>query len=152
MTRTHIPRAPLLLGLSGLLPFIWGAATHLAPEIGAPIAALLGIGFSGQAILTAYGITILAFMSGTIWGFATRSPNPAAIWGFALSVLPALFGFFTFRAAPSLACLALAIGFAGLLTLDLRSQRLGEAPPWWLSLRFLLTSIVVLCLMVGALG
>ncbi|MEM1272677.1 MAG: DUF3429 domain-containing protein [Pseudomonadota bacterium] len=149
MTATRIPTVPLILGLSGLIPFIWGAATHLIMP-----AALLDTPswqlFTGRNVLLAYGITILSFMSGTIWGFATRSPNPTAAWGFALSVLPALFGFFAFRAAPGLACLALVFGFVALLSLDLRAIRLAEAPHWWLPLRLILTTVVCACLLVGA--
>ncbi len=28
-----IPRAPLVLGLAGLIPFLWGAATLLSPSL-----------------------------------------------------------------------------------------------------------------------
>ena len=39
-----------------------------------------------------------------------------------------------------------------LLALDLRAMFRREAPPWWLRLRLILTAIVTLCLLAGALG
>lgn len=146
---TRIPPAPLALGLAGLIPFLWGAATHLSPDLAT---AMPWPAFSGQRLLVTYGLTILAFMSGVIWGFATRSPNPAAAWGFVLSVLPALWGLFVFSAAPALACAAIAAGFIVLLALDFRAVRLAEAPHWWLPLRLILTSVASISLLVGAFG
>ena len=148
MSATRIPTTPLILGLSGLIPFLWGAATHLWP----PAQSLRDpfIDFTGQSLLLTYGLTILAFMSGTIWGFATRSPNPAAARGYALSVLPALWGVFAYALPISLGLLALSLGFSALIALDLRAIRLAEAPHWWLPLRLILTTVAVACLLVGA--
>lgn len=145
----QIPKAPLLLGLAGLLPFFGGAATVIWPlDSTGPLATL-----NGHAILTFYGITILAFMSGVLWGFATQSPAAIAAQGYALSVLPALWGFFTlFVSDEAMRLLALAVGFLALLPLDRRARSLKEAPEWWLTLRVLLTGVVFLCLMVGALA
>ncbi len=154
MSATRIPIAPLLLGLSGLIPFIWGAVTTRLPELATiRLGADMSIAIlHGRAVLIIYGVTILAFMSGIIWGFATRSPNPAAAWGYALSVLPALWGFFAFNLAERWACGALAAGLVVLLALDLRAIRLAEAPHWWLPLRLILTTVAAACLLVGALG
>ena len=41
------------------------------------------------------------------------------------------------------------VGFVGVLVLDLRLTRDGVAPPWFASLRALLTTAVLLCLAVG---
>lgn len=151
MNATRIPFAPLLLGLSGLIPFLWGAVTVLGPDIlTGGVAAVFP--FQGRELLTLYGITILAFMSGTIWGFATRSPVPASSWGYALSVVPALWGFFALALPDRMACAALALGFGALLALDFRAIRLAEAPPWWQRLRLILTTVVVASLLVGTLA
>ena len=148
MSATRIPIAPLILGLSGLIPFLWGAATHLWPPFdttGGPLRH-----FTGQTLLLTYGLTILAFMSGVIWGFATRSPNPAAAWGYALSVLPALWAVFAYSLPAPLGLLALSLGFSALIALDLRAIRLAEAPHWWLPLRLILTTVAVAAMLVGA--
>ncbi|MEM9756576.1 MAG: DUF3429 domain-containing protein [Pseudomonadota bacterium] len=144
-----IPRSALILGLSGVLPFAWGALTVLSPALAQTTDSLIGDGFHGRALLTVYGLTILAFMSGTLWGFGTRSPNRTARLSYALSVLPALYGVVAVQFPARSACVALAIGFVILLALDARSQAIGEAPKWWLRLRVLLTALVVICLGIG---
>ncbi len=70
---TGIPRAPLLLGLAGLIPFLWGALSVLRPEVAAWGAGALGPRFVGPYVQLFYGAVILSFMSGVLWGFATLS-------------------------------------------------------------------------------
>lgn len=147
---TRIPTSALLLGLSGLIPFLWGAATHLSPELALWSTTTLGQRFTGSFLLQGYGIVILAFMSGVIWGFATRATGAVAATGYAFSVLPALWAFFMGTGAPGPALIALGAGFIALLMLDRMFQSQGLAPEWWMALRLLLTTIVVLCLAVGA--
>ncbi len=144
MTDRQIPRAPLLLGLAGLLPFLWGALTVQIPALGAWGQMNLGGRFVGPYVQLFYGAVILSFMSGVLWGFATKSTS----WiGCALSTLPALWAFFTTGGGPETAGRNLIIGFAGLLVLDWYFWRQGLAPAWWLNLRFLLTTIVILSLL-----
>ena len=141
---TRVPRAPLLLGLAGVLPFAWGALNVLIPGFGDWSLDVLGPRLTGRALLLLYGTVILSFMSGTVWGFATRAEGrPAAIL-YALSTAPALWALFLgFSAA------MLALGFLALLPLDRHAWRAGLAPPWWMRLRLLLTALVVLCLLPG---
>jgi hypothetical protein len=146
----RIPTAPLLLGLSGLIPFLWGAVTHLSPPLGDWSTGLLGARFTGAIALQGYGIVILAFMSGVIWGFATRATGRMAMAGYAASVLPALWAFAMGTGPVQSALTALAIGFAALLALDWGFWKQGLAPRWWLPLRAVLTVIVVPCLLMGA--
>ena len=73
-----IPRAPLVLGLAGLIPFIWGALTGLVPDLAAWASANLGSRFVGPYIQLFYGTVILSFMSGVLWGFATKAEGPQA--------------------------------------------------------------------------
>ncbi len=139
-----VPRSALRLGLAGLLPFLWGALTAHVPLFGA----VLGPRFMGAELLTSYGIVILAFMSGVIWGFATRAEGAQASTLYALSVLPALWAFFL----GPVSLWALALGFVALLGVDAFAARTGLAPPWWMRLRLLLTTIVTACLVIGALA
>ncbi len=143
-----IPKAPLLLGLAGLLPFLWGALTVLLPGLGAWAGATIGARFVGPYIQLAYGSVILSFMSGALWGFATRATGSVAASGYALSTIPALWAFFMVGGGPVSAAIYLAAGFVGILGLDWMFQNQGLAPPWWLSLRLLLTAIVVPCVLV----
>lgn len=142
-----IPRPALALGLAGVLPF---AALCVLPLFSdAPRVIEMG-----DALLTLYAITILAFMSGCIWAFAAKQDD---VTGYALSTLPALFGWlspflpvFLGWITPAEALLLLAAGFVVLLALDRRAVRLAQAPDWWLKLRVLLTALVVGCLLIGS--
>lgn len=147
---TRIPLSALCLGLAGLLPFLLGALGVLVPAIADTTEQIAGRLYSGRPLLQGYGIVILAFMSGVIWGFATRATGAVATTGYALSVLPALWAFFMGTGAPAPALIALAAGFIALLLIDWMFWKQGLTPPWWMHLRVLLTAIVVPCLLIGA--
>ncbi|MFB9151444.1 DUF3429 domain-containing protein [Roseovarius ramblicola] len=144
-----IPRAPLILGLAGLLPFLWGALTVLMPDIGLWTAQNIGPRFAGPYVMLFYGAVILSFMSGVLWGFAARATGALATTGYALSVIPALWAFFMTGGGPVSAGMNLIFGFAGLLLLDWQFTRWGLAPGWWMPLRLLLSAVVIACLAVG---
>lgn len=143
----RIPLVPLILGLSGLVPFIWGAATVLSPTLAAWGIGTLGLRFVGPYVQLFYGAVILSFMSGVLWGFATRADGRNAAIGYSLSVIPALWAFLMTGGGPVTAAMNLIAGFLGLLALDWQFWRMGLAPPWWLALRGVLTVIVVLSLL-----
>lgn len=144
-----IPRAALLLGLAGLLPFLWGVITLYAPGLAQMTTDVLGPRFIGPYVQLSYGTVILAFMSGVLWGFATRADGHVATTGYALSVLPALWAFFMVGGGAVSAAINLIAGFIALLGLDYMFWKQGLAPPWWMHLRVLLTGVVVACLAAG---
>ena len=140
-TGRTIPQGPLLLGLAGLLPFIWGAVTVHVPALANWGQMTLGGRFVGPYVQLFYGAIILSFMSGVLWGFATKGEG----WiGYALSTLPALWAFFMTGGGPTGAAVNLIAGFLGLLLLDWHFWQMGLAPKWWMHLRGLLTALVVL--------
>ncbi len=139
-----VPRMPLMLGLAGLIPFVWGAITATSPELAIWGQDNLGARFNGPYIQLFYGAIILAFMSGVLWGFAAKSDKPI---GYVLSVIPALWAFFMTGGGPVAAGMNLIAGFLGLLLLDWQFWRWGLAPSWWMNLRILLTTIVILCIL-----
>ena len=139
----QIPRAPLLLGLAGLIPFIWGAMTILFPDLAIWGQMTLGGRFIGPYIQLSYGAIILAFMSGVLWGFAAKTDRAI---GYILSVIPALWAFLMTGGGPVAAAMNLIVGFLGLLMLDWQFWRWGLTPPWWMQLRILLTAIVAVTL------
>lgn len=139
----QIPRAPLLLGLAGLIPFIWGAMTILFPDLAIWGQMTLGGRFIGPYIQLFYGAIILAFMSGVLWGFAAKTDRAI---GYILSVIPALWAFLMTGGGPVAAAMNLIVGFLGLLMLDWQFWRWGLTPPWWMQLRILLTAIVAVTL------
>ena len=135
-----IPRAALILGLAGLLPFIAGTlAIHgLMPGIGNTV--------TGYLILQSYGIAILAFMGGCLWGFAAQAGRGG--WtDYGLAVVPGLWAF-AVAFAPD-AILALILGFVVLQILDMIFRARGLGPAWWLTLRFPLTAVVLGCLLLA---
>lgn len=146
---SRIPRSALVLGLAGLIPFLWGAATYLNGDLQSWGQRVLGPRFVGPYVQLFYGSVILSFMSGVLWGFATKASGRQAAVGYALSVLPALWAFFMTGGGPVSAGSHLITGFAGLLLLDAAFWHWKLAPPWWMSLRLLLSIIVILCLAVG---
>jgi hypothetical protein len=143
----RIPRPALLLGLAGLIPFLWSAATHLSPALMAWAGQFLPPMFLGSYVGLAYGTVILSFMSGVLWGFATRAEEGVAL-AYALSVVPALWVFLMVTDASTNSTIFLAAGFVGLLFLDATFAAWGLAPRWWLRLRVMLTVVVLACLAV----
>ena len=141
-----IPRAALLLGLAGLIPFAVAAGViALRPSLLTGGFELPLMGF-GHLVLLSYGRIILAFMAGVLWGFATKGTS---LWWYVASVTPALWVFFTSFLPDSDEDITLAIGFAMLLALDWAFARAGLAPPWWMRLRMILTAVVLACLCVS---
>ncbi len=141
-----IPKPVLWLGLAGLIPFIYGALTHLEPR-----AAFTPL--SGVALINFYGVVILCFMAGVLWGFAAwaqRTDWPLYV----ASVAPALLAFVPALFMPAMyqgqgGVLLLFNGFVILLILDNWFSTQQLTPEWWMSLRTLLTAIVWACLAVG---
>lgn len=138
-----IPRAPLILGLAGLLPFVWGVFSAASPGLQDWGIQTIGARFVGPYVSLFYGAVILSFMSGVLWGFATKLEGGQAATGYVLSVIPALWAFFTTGGGAENAAVNLMIGFLGLLVLDWHFWRFDATPPWWMQLRIMLTSIVI---------
>lgn len=143
----RIPRSALFLGLAGVIPFVWGAVTELVPALAVASYEVMPPVFIGAVVLVTYGTVILSFMSGVLWGFATRATGREAAVGYGLSVLPALWVFFMVRDTSDVSLIWLAAGFAALLALDWSFARQGLTPAWWMRLRVLLTGIVLICLL-----
>jgi len=139
----QIPKSALILGLAGLIPFIWGAVTVMVPSLATWGQSTLSGRFIGPFVQLFYGAIILSFMSGVLWGFSTKATGQMATASYVLSVIPALWAFFMTGGGPTAAAVNLIVGFLGLLLLDWHFWRLGLAPPWWMHLRGLLTAIVI---------
>ncbi len=147
-----IPKSAFLLGLAGVIPFIWGVATLFHAGLSEWAIRIIGTRFVGQNIQLFYGTVILSFMSGVIWGLASKRQQKQATLGYTLSIAPALWAFFMTGGNPEDSILNLIAGFLALLLIDWYFWRLDIAPAWWMRFRLLLTSMVVLCLLLGGLA
>lgn len=144
-----IPRAPLILSLAGLIPFVWGTISYLVPGLAAWGAGTLGPQFVSLFIQLSYGTVILCFMSGVLWGFATKATGAQAAMCYALSVIPALWAFFMTGGGPTSGIVNLIFGFTGVLILDAAFSGWGLTPPWWMRLRIFISAIVLASLSAG---
>ena len=144
-----IPKSALYLGLAGVLPFGWGLLTVYLPALSEWTTQMIGPRFVGPYVQLFYGVVILSFMSGVLWGFAAKKDGRQAAIGYTLSVVPALWAFFMTGEAPETGSKNLIVGFIGLLALDWYFWTSGQAPVWWMRLRLILTALVILCLILG---
>ncbi|MCO5561181.1 hypothetical protein L7F22_014802 [Adiantum nelumboides] len=145
------PMVPMFLGVSGALPFL--ALTPpfpywlLLPEV------IVANPIEAQAL---YGAVILSFLGAPHWGLAMvgihASPSHK-IFNFASnsvryvwSVIPSLLAWpaLLMSTVPKLQILI--CSFALVLGVDVIFASSGLLPPWYLSLRVLLTGVVILCL------
>ena len=144
-----IPNSALILGLSGLIPFFWGTVTSLDFVLESLKLTGLNEEYIGPRINLIYGTIILAFMSGVLWGFAANIGDKRRPVGLTLSVLPALWAFFTFSGTLINPFISLIIGFLGVFAVDVRFYYWQLTPEWWLSLRSILTLFVIIFLSVN---
>jgi len=133
-----VPRAALVLGFAGLIPFIAGAVAGFV--VGYPNVILI------VNLQMTYAALILSFMGAVHWGLAMAQDDAGNWRRLGLSVLPALLGWLALMVPNGLGLLLLALGFAGVFFADLRSVKGGRAPAWYPALRKPLTAIVLACL------
>jgi hypothetical protein len=144
-----IPTGALILGLSGVLPFAWGAVTLLSEEAFNFGIENFGARFVGPLIQLSYGVIILCFMSGVLWGFATKMDEKNGSLGYILSVLPALWAFLSMGRGPISDTISLIVGFLAVLLIDRHFYLLKLTPLWWMNLRIPLTFLVISLLAIG---
>jgi hypothetical protein len=138
--RKDVPKPAFVLGFLGAVPFVALA-----------LAALTGgaLGAWALAALLAYGAIILSFMGGVHWGWAMAADEPTFA-RLGASVVPSLLGWAGFLLGGAIGFLVVAAGFAALLWLDLQAIAEGRAAAWYRQLRWPLTVIVVLSLLVAS--
>ena len=139
------PMPALVLGLAGLIPFIF---TAVQISTGWPLAPRM----TGPALyhLTVYGALILSFLGGVQWGFVAAKParERLASWRrYVLSVLPSLAAWCGLWLLARDGLLVLIVSFVVGLFYDLWTASAGEAPRWYGRLRIGLTAVVVVCLL-----
>ena len=145
MDDTRIPRAALLLGLGGLVPFV---ACALSIFTGVRLALLN----DPVLALLAYGAVILSFLGGVRWGFALRiSDEGLQARAMILSIAPAVVAWLLLLQPSLLGLVVLPVLYVLLWLADEQLPRIG-APKWYVKLRRLLTAVVVLSLLAAIAG
>ena len=130
------PRAALVLGHGGLLPFVGGAAWLIAgPPETLDLAA---------RVLTAYAATIVAFLGGIHWGLAFAMPGGPATARLGWGVVPSLAAWPALLLAPGPGLALLAAMLLLCYAVDHRTYpALGLQA--WLPLRRVLTAVATVC-------
>ncbi len=122
---TTPPRSALILGLAGLIPFVWSAVTQLSETAAGWTMQMIGPRFVGPYMGLFYGTIILAFMSGVLWGFGPRRRGDRPRRVMRCRSFPPLWAFFFVGGGPDSAAVYLMAGFAGLLMIDAAFARAG---------------------------
>lgn len=143
------PTGALILGLSGVIPFAWGAVTLISEEAFNFGIENFGARFVGPLIQLSYGVIILCFMSGVLWGFATKMDEKNGSLGYILSIVPALWAFLSMGRGPVSDTISLIVGFLAVLLIDKHFYLLKLTPLWWMNLRIPLTFLVISLLGLG---
>lgn len=142
-----MPRTVLVLGLIALAPFVWGLATMLSNDLAFATMRLVGARFLGPYIQLAWGSAVLAFLSGILWGYASKAAPGVAATGYLLAVIPAGWGFLFVGGGAVSAAIYLATGLIGILGIDWLFWQQGLAPRWWMRARSVFTAVAVLCIL-----
>ena len=153
---TMVKRLPVLavvLGVLGLLPFLGCTVGIILFPGDVPVPNLV------QAII-AYGAVILAFLGGVHWGFAL-DPAPVVLAPgqattdnkrLALGVLPSLIGWAALLvplvSSPLIAIVLLILGFVVTTLAEAQAHRRGTLPGGYMALRWVLSAVALLCLVV----
>ena len=130
-----------LLGFSGLVPFI---SLTIVPWVALPYPE------DPHKLLIAYGAIILSFMGAIHWGIAMSVKTDLSSSQLGLSVMPALLGWLAFMLPLVHGYSLLILSFIYLCIYDKYINKHGLLPDWYLPMRIILTSVVVLCLAVAA--
>lgn len=153
-----IPTPALVLGLGGLIPFVFAALLVWGPATAAqwlPDELVQGRSASQLATLAlgAYGAVILSFLGGVRWGNLLSDKDSLNRWTpLTLSVAPSLIAWPALLLAPIPQLALLCAGFTLQYALDVSAGQRGEIPPWFLRLRLILTSGALVSLLIGLLG
>ena len=132
-----VPKSVVLASLLGLIPILIGLVSTF--NIG------LNVGLKEDFIRIAliYSGFILSFMSGCIFYVASLERDRVLLLWF--SITPVLLALLSIT-IPFMQSFVLALGFLVVLEIERKLHKERSLPSWWLSLRFPMTSIVVVLL------
>ena len=131
---TTAPRSALILGLAGLIPFLWGALTIFVPNLQA-----LGGSQPRPALCRALYPAVLRLSDlvlhvGCTLGLCDQDNRRSSRRSLHFVHGAGALGVFMTGGGPVGASTNLAFGFAGLLMLDYTFFKWQLTPPWWMQL------------------
>ncbi|WP_051484485.1 DUF3429 domain-containing protein [Shewanella waksmanii] len=135
-----------LLGVAGLLPFIIASGLAMVQQ---PL-----FGHAASTLFVTYSASILAFLSGSLWGRETHAlQNNVNDWVMGLSNVLCLLAWLCLLLTATLGAVALLmLGYITTLIVERRQATLVGIDPSYLKLRTLLTAVAVGCHVVMLLG
>ena len=130
-----------ILGYAGLIPFV---VFSLGTWVTLPMVK------DAHFILLTYAAVILSFMGAIHWGLAMAQQRGKENIQLGLSVLPALLGWSALLIPPIYAYSVLIVSFSALCMADKYTADQALVPNWYVPMRVVLTTVVVLCLIAAA--
>lgn len=140
------PRTPLALATLGTAPFVVAAIGAATDTVFTPFP------YSSVETIIHFGIIVLSFLTGILWGFASHSAKGQSSYAYITGAIPVLYVFFAVVGTDADKLEALMFGFPALLTIDTSFQHSRLAPRWWLTLRIPTTLVIIACLTVTRLS
>ena len=132
-----------VLGYAGLVPFIVFSIASWTTLPQVDIA---------HDWLISYAAVILSFMGAIHWGVAMSKGSPIDTIELGFSVLPALLAWLALLIPALFAYGLLVLSFTTLYWADRYVNDVGLLPAWYLPMRFVLTLVVIVCMLVAALA
>lgn len=130
------------LGYAGAIPF----------AVGTLALGLIGATPLVKTMLLGYGAVVLSFVGGVHWGelvFGQNAPTSSRPVGALYGVSPSILGWVTLSLPFGGGLLAQLVLFIAAYGMDRRLLAATEAGAWYVPLRFKLTTIVVILLMIA---
>ena len=142
----NVPKAPLFLGLSGIIPFIF---------------LTIGIWFFPYDLklfalynLLNYSVIIISFLGAIYWGVAMRNEKKS-FKPYFISVIPSILSWFMLMGFFShylLILVFIILTFFCIYFMDIKYVKSGFFPEWYGSLRKTISIIIVLTLGLASIG
>ena len=125
-----------------LLTYLGAAPFFLAIYISVSNHSFLGVDAT-RWFLT-YGLVILSFMAGSLWGQEVNASFKAKRIAFATNAITLAAWFAFLLADPAIVLIILALGFVALYVLELIVMGYIKRPDYYLALRLRVTALVVI--------
>ena len=136
-----IPNKVKYLSYAGIIPIIMGVIGSLDLYFISNRLNLLLV-----EIAFFFSASILSFLGGCLFVFETHSKSEFNFKGIFISMCPSIWAVFSLLLP--MTSFLLAIGFLGTLERERTLSRLIIFPNWWLKLRFSLTTLMVISLVI----